>query len=164
MKYATCLLFLVGGTLAACSRSSFDPEAEQATLLKRDAEWASTASAGQDVEKIVSYWTDDALVVPPGQPTVEGKTAIRTFVAQSLKIPGFKIHWVSEKVSFSPDGQLAYMRGANETTVPGPDGKLMTIHGRGITVWRRDGDGQWRCVIDIWNDPPASQPAATNPK
>jgi hypothetical protein len=62
--------------------------------LKRDAEWADAASSGTDVEKIISYWTDDALVVPPGQPVVEGKAAIRAFVADSLKIPGFKIHWV----------------------------------------------------------------------
>jgi ketosteroid isomerase-like protein len=86
---------------------------------------------------------------------VEGKAAIRTFVADSLKIPGFKIHWSSEKVTFSPDGKIAYMRSTNETTVPGPDGKLMTLPGRGITVWRLEPDGQWRCVIDIWNDPPA---------
>lgn len=24
-----------------------------------------------------------------------------------------------------------------------------------MTVWRRDADGQWRCVVDLWNDPPA---------
>lgn len=133
--------------------------AEQAALLNRDAEWADAASIGKDIPKIISYWTDDALVVPPGQPVVEGKEAIRTFVAESLKVPGFKIHWASEKVSFSPDGQLAYMRGTNETTLTGPDGNLMTLHGRGVTIWRRDPDGQWRCVVDIWNEPAASPPA-----
>jgi uncharacterized protein (TIGR02246 family) len=133
---------------------------EEASLLKRDAEWAEAAASGQDVEKIISYWTDDALVIPPGQPVVEGKAAIRTFVRECLKIPGFRIHWVSENVSFSPDGLMAYMRATNETTIPGPDGKLMTLSGRGITVWRRDPDGQWRCAVDIWNDPPASLSAS----
>ena len=133
---------------------------EEASLLKRDAEWAEAAASGQDVEKIISYWTDDALVIPPGQPVVKGKAAIRTFVTESLKIPGFRIHWVSENVSFSPDGLMAYMRATNETTIPGPDGKLMTLSGRGITVWRRDPDGQWRCAVDIWNDPPASLSAS----
>lgn len=160
MKNARLLLFVACGLLVGCSRSSFNAAAEQASLLKRDAEWADETSSGKDVEKIISYWTDDALVVPPGQPVVEGKAAIRTFVVESLKIPGFKIHWVSQHVSFSPDGQLAYMRGTNETTVPGPDGKLMTLHGRGVTVWRREPDGQWRCAVDIWNDPPP--PASTS--
>lgn len=147
------LLFAVAA-VAGCSRPTFDSAAEAAALLKRDAEWASVASAGQDVEKIVSYWSDDALLVPPGQAVVEGKAALRAFVAGTQKIPGFHIRWASEKVSFSPDGQLAYMRGTNETSFNGPDGKPTTVLGRGVTVWRRERDGQWRCVVDIWNEPP----------
>jgi len=143
-----------------CSPPRFDPAAEQDRLLRRDMEWADAASAGKDLEKIVSYWSDDAVVIPPGQPVLEGKAAIRAYVAASLQIPGFKIHWTSEKVVFSSDGKLAYMRGTSEMTVPGPTGALMTLHGRGVTVWRLDPDGQWRCVVDIWNDPPSTAGAA----
>ncbi len=145
---------------ANCSPPRFDPAAEQDRLLRRDMEWADAASAGKDLEKIVSYWSDDAVVIPPGQPVLAGKAAIRAYVAASLQIPGFKIHWTSEKVVFSSDGKLAYMRGTSEMTVPGPTGALMTLHGRGVTVWRLDPDGQWRCVVDIWNDPPSTAAAA----
>ncbi len=159
-RNATALV--VAGTLlfaGGCARPALDVKAEEAKLLKGDAEWVA-AAAGKDVEKIVSYWTDDALVMPPEQPVLEGKAALRGFVADSLKIPGFQIRWKSEKVVFSPDGKLAYMRGTNETTVPGPDGAPMTLHGRGVTVWRQDADGQWRCVVDIWNAPPSPAAAA----
>jgi ketosteroid isomerase-like protein len=143
-----------------CAAPAFDGAAESKTLLARDAEWARVSSEGKDIDKIVSYWSDDALVIPQGQPVAEGKAAIRAFVTSSLQIPGFKIHWVSEMVRFSPDGKLAYMRSANETMIPGPSGAPMTIPGRAVTVWRRDPDGQWRCVIDIWNDPPSPPTAA----
>jgi ketosteroid isomerase-like protein len=143
------ILVVAGG----CSRLALDAKAEEAKLLKRDAEWAA-AAAGKDVEKIISYWSDDALVMPPGQPSLEGKAALRSFVTDSLKIPGFQIRWKSDKVSFSPDGKLAYMRGTNETTVTGSDGAPTTLHGRAVTIWRRDSDGQWRCVVDIWNAAP----------
>jgi len=132
----------------------FNAVAEGEKLLRRDVEWASAASAGKDLEKILSYMSDDAIMIPPGQPAVQGKAAIRAFVTASLQIPGFKIQWVSERVTFSPDGKLAYMHGTNATTVPGPKGAMMTIAGRGITIWRHEPDGQWRCVIDIWNDQP----------
>jgi ketosteroid isomerase-like protein len=92
--------------------------------------------------------------MPPGQPSLEGKAAFRSYATDSLKIPGFQIRWKSDKVSFSPDGKLAYMRGTNETTVTGSDGAPVTLHGRSVTVWRQDADGQWRCVVDIWNAPP----------
>jgi ketosteroid isomerase-like protein len=138
----------------ACARPSFDVAAERQKLLRRDAEWADIAAAGKDVEKIVSYWSDDAQVIEPGQPVYEGKAAIRAYVTASLQIPGFKIHWVSEKPVFSPDGNMAYMPGVDEMTVPGPNGALMTVHTRGISIWRRDPDGEWRCVADIANEPP----------
>jgi ketosteroid isomerase-like protein len=137
-----------------CSPPPFDAAAEARKLLQRDAEWAQAASDGKDIDKIVSYWSDDARVIEPGQPVYEGKAAIRAYVIASLKTPGFKIHWVSEKPVFSPDGKMAYMPGVDEMTVPGPSGAIMTVHMRGISIWRRDPDGEWRCVVDIANEPP----------
>jgi len=145
--------------LSACApKSTFDATSESAKLLRRDAEWSDLAAAGKNVDSIVSYWTDDAVIIEPGQPAVEGKAAIRNYVAESFKTPGFKIHWVSEKPTFSPDGKFAYMRGTDEMTVPGPKGAPMTLHLRGYSIWRLESDGQWRCVVDIANEAPA--PAA----
>src|SRR3981081_172179 len=71
--------------LSACAATSkFDATAESAKLQRRDAEWADLASAGKNVDSIVSYWSDDAVVIEPGQPAVEGKAAVRNFVAESL--------------------------------------------------------------------------------
>jgi ketosteroid isomerase-like protein len=152
MRARSIALAICACAAFGCERNSFDADSERAALLARDAEWATLASAKSDVEKIVSYWSDDAIVMPPGQPVVEGKAALREFVAASQKIPGFRIHWKSDHVSFSPDGQLAYMRSSNETTMTGPDGKPIVIPGRAITVWRKEA-GTWRCVVDIWNEP-----------
>jgi ketosteroid isomerase-like protein len=156
LRLLTCVVLL-----PSCSPHPFDAAAEQTKLLRRDAEWADAASVGKDVEKIVSYWSDDALLIFPGQPVLEGKAAIRAYVSASLQTPGFKIHWVSEKPVFSPDGKLAYMRGTDDLTVPGPNGTPITLHLRGISVWRIDSDGQWRCVVDISNEEP---PAASTVK
>jgi ketosteroid isomerase-like protein len=140
--------------VSACGHPAFDVAAEQQKLLHRDAEWADLATAGKDIDKIVSYWSDDAVVIEPGQPVYTGKAAIRAYVTASLNTPGFKIHWVSEKPVFSPDGKMAYMPGADEMTVPGADGAPMSVHMRGVSIWRRDPDGEWRCVVDIANEPP----------
>jgi len=48
------------------------------------------------------------------------------------------------------------MRGIDELTAPGPNGTPITLHLRGISVWRMDPDGQWRCVVDISNEEPAA--------
>lgn len=151
---------LLTAAMAGCSSPHFDRAAAAAALLKRDATWADTAFAGTDVDKTVSYWSDDAVVIPPGQPIVEGRAAIRAFVSDSFHTPGFHIHWKSETPVFSPDGKVAYMRSTTSTTAPGPRGLPLTTVSRGITVWRQSDDGRWLCVVDIWNDPPPGSAGA----
>src|SRR6266705_3468255 len=105
-------------------KSKLDLTSARTELLRRDAEWAAVSSKGRDIERILSYWTDDAIVLPPGLPAISGKPALREYVESSWKIPGFRITWTSTDV---------------------------TMKGRGITIWRRDPDGEMRCVVDIWN-------------
>ena len=133
-----------------------DLASERTKLLQRDGEWAALASEGRDVEAILSYWTDDVVVLPPGLPAVIGKTALREYIQGSLQIPGFNITWSSTDVAFSPDGNLAYMLSENSVTMNGADGKPATTTGRAVTIWRRESDGEWRCAVDIWNAPPAA--------
>ena len=45
----------------------------------------------------------------------------------------------------------AYLMGTNEVKMNAPDGSLTTTAGRAVTIWRREPDGEWRCVLDIWN-------------
>ncbi|HKQ19528.1 MAG TPA: DUF4440 domain-containing protein [Candidatus Eisenbacteria bacterium] len=129
-------------------------ELEKRKVLERDVEWSELASKGRDVEGILSFWTDDAIVMPPGQPSVVGKAALREYVRASLQIPGFSISWKSSDATLSPDGNVAYLCGENRVTMDGPDGARITMTGRAVTIWRKEGDGEWRCSIDIWNEPP----------
>jgi ketosteroid isomerase-like protein len=133
-----------------------DFAAERILLLQRDAEWARAAFEARDIELALSYWTDDAVVIPPGLPPVAGKSALRQYVEDSLKIPGFRITWTSTDATFSPDGNLAYLFSRNVVNLNAPDGTPTTTVGRAVTIWRREPDGQWRCAVDIWNAEPAA--------
>jgi ketosteroid isomerase-like protein len=132
-----------------------DLERERKRLLERDAEWAAMSSRAQDVDRILSFWTDDAQVFAPGLPVFSGKAALRSYVEGALAIPGFHITWTTSEARLSPDGQLAYLLGTNAVTIAGPEGQPVTTKGRAVTVWRREPDGNWRCAVDIWNDMPA---------
>lgn len=131
-----------------------DLASERTRLLQRDADWATVASEGSDLERILSYWTDDAVVLAPGLPVVAGKDALRLYVQGSMQIPGFKITWTSTDVTFSPDGKLAYLFSRNALTMNTPAGTPATTAGRAVTIWRRESDGEWRCAVDIWNAEP----------
>jgi ketosteroid isomerase-like protein len=128
-----------------------DLDLERTRLLLRDAEWATAASEGRDLERILSFWTADAVVLAPGLPAVVGKEALRQYVQSSMAIPGFSISWTSTNVTFSPDGNLAYLFSRNAVTMNNPNGVPNTTEGRAVTIWRREADGEWRCAVDIWN-------------
>jgi ketosteroid isomerase-like protein len=137
---------------------SADLDKERATILKVDKQWSAAAAEGKDIDLIVSFWSDDAIVFPPGAPAVVGKDSIRRFVQESLATPGFSIDWETTEVVVSPDATLAYSTGKNQTTFNDPEGKQLVVHGKAVAVWRKEPSGEWKCVIDIWNeDPPTGK-------
>jgi len=127
------------------------------TLLKRDAEWSAAASAGKDIDLILSYWTEDAMVMPPGTSTIKGREELRAYIENSLKIPGFRIEWHSDDVKFSSENTMAYVSSRNRVSMEGPDGSIIAFDGRAVTIWRLDYDDEWRCAVDIWNSEDAER-------
>lgn len=119
-------------------------------LVARDRAWSEAASSGAPVEEVLDYWTDDAVVVPPGMPPVAGKEALRAYVEGSYDIPGFRISWETGDVDVSADGSMAWILGTNLVELTGEDGQPVSMPGRVVTVWRDEG-GTWRCCADIWN-------------
>ena len=151
MRFAIMLFVLMNMMLSVYAA---DLDKERATIIEIDKQWATVAAEGRDVERIISFWADDAKIFAPGMPLIEGKTAIRQFVQNSLATPGFSIRWNTIEVVVSPDGSMAYATGSNQTTLNDPQGKKVTIYGKAVTVWRKESSGTWKCIIDIWNDDP----------
>jgi uncharacterized protein (TIGR02246 family) len=154
-KFLSVLIIAI--MLAACDQSQVDLKVEEAVILKTDSSWAALAKESTDADKIASYWSDDAVVIAPGQPIVKGRDALRKMVEDSKNIPGFSITWRSSHVHFSPDGKLAYMSGENLMTMNDSTGKKISTPGRAYTIWRKEPDGSWKCVVDMWNNPPSPQ-------
>ena len=60
-------------------------------------------------------------------------------------------------------GDLGYTMGENEITFSDAKGKIIRSEGRYLTIWRRTGNGPWKCVVDFWNEGLPSA-TATPPK
>ena len=139
-----------------------DLTAERRAVAEADSAWAAASAAGE-AERSISFLADDAIMFPPAQPPVIGKAAIREFVRSSLAVPGFSVSWVTDVVRVAASGDIAYTFGRSRYTFPGPTGAIQTMHAKGVAIWRKETDGQWRCVADIWNEapelPPISSPA-----
>jgi ketosteroid isomerase-like protein len=108
----------------------------------------------------VSYWTDDAVVMMPGEPLRRGKSQIRAYVAASLRTPGFSISWEPLEGVVSPSGDIGYLIEREHLTFPDGHGGTIKQTGRGVTIWRKQPDGSWKNAIDISqpSDESAKQP------
>ena len=143
--------------------SSADTKIEQA-LRDLDSQWSAAAGA-KDLDKTVSYYSNDATVMPPNASAARTKEAIRKVWQDLLASPDLSISWKATKVEVAKSGDLACLSGTYELTINDPSGKPLNDHGKYVEVWEKQADGKWKCGADIWNsDLPASAPAAPEKK
>lgn len=116
-------------------------------------EWSSLVASG-NLEAGMNFWADDALMLPPDMPILDGRAAIREYVEAAAELPGFQISWEPVSAHVSESGDMAYMIERNVTELDDPEGNRITMHGKVVTVWRKDSDGNWRNVVDMWNAAP----------
>ncbi|HEX6046144.1 MAG TPA: DUF4440 domain-containing protein [Pyrinomonadaceae bacterium] len=137
--------------------------ADEATLKNLDAEWSKAAGA-KDVDKTVSYYADDAIVLPPNSPALTSKEAIREMWKGMLSAPGFSGGWKATKVEVARSGDLGYLTGTYEITQNDAAGKPMTDKGKLLEVWKKQADGSWKCVADMFSSDLPPVAAATDNK
>jgi len=144
---------LAGSTLLGCANSATNLEEARRAVMAADSAWAAAASA-RNLEASVNAMAEDGVMFPPDQARVVGRTAIREYMAGAFATPGFSVQWVTGETRVASSGDLAYSFDRSTYTIPDSGGTVRTIHAKGVTVWRREGDGRWRCVADIWNSAP----------
>src|SRR5437762_12197959 len=152
------LSFAFVGTAAAA-----DTKIEQA-LRDLDAKWSAAAGA-KDIDKTVSYYSEDAVVMPPNAPSAKTRETIRSAWKEMLTSPGAAIRWKATKVEVAKSGDLAYVSGTYEETMTDASGKPVNDHGKYVEAWEKQSDGTWKDVADICNsDLPVAGPAPSEKK
>ena len=151
------LLFLLSLS-TACQTQATSTSADETALRKLDEEWSRSAGS-KDVDKTISYYSDDAVVMPPNIPTLTGKESIQTLWKSMLSSPDFSGGWKATKVEVARSGDLAYVSGNYEFNEKDNSGKPITDKGKYLEVWKKQADGSWKCVADMFNsDQPAVGP------
>ena len=159
------LVLLAGITLAATQIACQAPQqpdtrADESAIRQADIDWAKAAAA-KDVDKIVSYYADDGSVYPPNAAVAAGKPAIKVAWTGMVNLPGFMISWVPSRVEAAKSGDIGWSTGTYNLTTS-VSGTAANDHGKYVVVWKKQQDGNWKAVADIFNsDLPASPPPPT---
>lgn len=119
-----------------------------------DGNWAALLAG--DVERVASYWTDDAIVLPPDQPRVAGLAGIRRFLRAQFDAIRFEGFQMLEREIEVMGGRALELARYELSIVPVGGGAAERVEGRYILVWQRQPDGSWKATRDIWNFAPPS--------
>lgn len=110
------------------------------------------AIESNDPDAVAALYTDDAIVLPPGMPRVEGKEGIRAMFADWLSNdPEAMVTLTSDEVVVAESGDIAYEVGTATGGGTGPDGQPYDFTGKYLVTWENV-DGQWLIAADAWSD------------
>ncbi len=114
------------------------------------------ASAKSAASLVKAFYAPDAVLMPPNHPIVEGRANIQGFL-QALIDSGLTSIKL-DTTTIAGAGDLAYGRGRYSLTISPPSGTPVQDAGKYVVVYRRQANGAWRAVTDIFNsDQPAQQ-------
>jgi ketosteroid isomerase-like protein len=160
IKYvpARCATLALLVLISGCNwQASPDNRAIDAAYIRDlDAQWSKTAAA-HDLNGTLSYYSDDAVLLPPNAPVANTKDAIRAIWAE-LTAPGVAISWQASKVEVAKSGDLAYSTGSYTLAMQDPQGRLISDKGKFMEVWKKQPDGKWKTVADTYNSDLPAQP------
>jgi uncharacterized protein (TIGR02246 family) len=134
--------------LVACQPAGPAPlsDADRAALEGTAQAFASAARAGNWVA-VAALYTEDAVLMPPNAPAVEGRSAIQAFFTSLPPVTAFDL----KTVEIDGRGDLAYVSGNYAMTITPPGGTPVNDTGKFLEIHRRQPDGSWPLHRDMFN-------------
>jgi len=130
--------------------SAADMDAQAKVLAKLDDDWSASA-ATKDAERVASFYAEDAIAYPPNEPIAVGRAAAKKVWASYFAEPTFSISWKTLHAEVSKSGELGFTAGTYEDSYKGPDGKTVIEKGKYLCTWKKQNDGTWKAIHDMWN-------------
>ena len=140
----------------ALTSTACQPPAQEAGPLSDEDVAAIEASSESFVEAILAgnwagvaaLYTEDAVLMPPNQPAVQGRANIEAWMGAFPRLTDFSL----ETVEIDGRGDLAFVRGTASWTMM-PEGAPEPIQetAKYVVIRRRQPDGTWLIAVDIFN-------------
>lgn len=165
MKKILTLLFAGLIYLTACNNQSNKVKNTSAYLnqdsilamkaiMKADIAWDSV-SALNSAEGWLSFYTDDAIMMPPGEKVCLDKASRAASIKNMFATPGVSMRFQGTKLEVSKSGDLGYSTGPYQFSYKDAAGKVAQETGKFCETWKKQPSGNWKCIVDIWNADPA---------
>ena len=148
--------------LAGCATQqtvSSRHEADFAAIDAFNREYLAAINSG-DIDKLSALTTDDHLMLAPNRPPLAGRKANIDAMRQAFRMFNIDEEWQPLETEVTDD--WAWQRGTFKVkATPRAGGDGNTVQGSFLRIYRRQPDGSWRMIRDMFN---SDQPAPANLK
>ncbi|MCZ6915402.1 MAG: DUF4440 domain-containing protein [Gemmatimonadetes bacterium] len=142
---AALLTAAIACTTTDGANTAADVEALR-SLIAQEVEALTTL----DADALTAVWADDILIAPPNEPAVSGEAAVEWAQAFTVLFSAIEGGYMDEEIVVSGDWAI-HTYGLEMSLTLADGGDSTTERGRGIHIFRREADGSWKMVHDIWN-------------
>lgn len=151
-------VLVIAASLAACEtpRAQRPSTAEdEAAITEFNKRYLKAINDG-DSATLASLTTPEHIMIAPGRPPIVGKEANDAANARVAQMFRIEETWAPQETFIS--GDLAYQRGTfTVAATPKAGGTTRNTRGTFLRIYKRQPDGAWRMVRDMFN---SEQPAA----
>jgi uncharacterized protein (TIGR02246 family) len=158
---------LLGLLAAAACTGSPGPQRMERTTVRAGVDSAAdrlvAALRANNSDSLMALMADDVVMMPPNEPILQGKAAVRTWYDQLLtQLRTSELTIADREVLIG--GEWATEIAAFEwTLVPVGGGPAVTDRGSYVQVWHHEAEGQWLFAREIWNSTASPVTASGGP-
>ena len=150
MRAKVVLMVVVSLFLVSCAPQEPDMAAMRKMIDEYNAASIDAMTSG-NMDKVMSYYADDAMSMPPNSTMLKGKEAIKAFSTQMMQ-SGMKMSNVKfTTVEVDASGKVAYEVGNYEMDIAIPVMGKMRDQGKYVAIWKQQADGSWKVHAEMWN-------------
>ena len=137
--------------ITACQSKTKTASNDADAIRNIENQW-TIALQNKDIDKVMSLYSPESVVMKPNNSIYVGLQSIRTQVESDFADTTMLWNTTSTTIDIievSASGDMAYARGINQ-------GKMKTLTGivensdKWIDIYKKT-DGHWKCIVGIWN-------------
>lgn len=134
-----------------CSTLPSLGQAKSADAIRTaDQDWLKVFAA-KNLDKSVAFFDEKGAMLASNAPIADSQEAISKLLTGFFALPDLKIGWHVDRADVARSGDLGYTSGAYEMTFKDATGKPLSDKGKYVTVWKKQKDGTWKVLLDIFN-------------
>jgi uncharacterized protein (TIGR02246 family) len=158
---AACLLGILAAVACSGSRS---PETADPAGLRAGVDSAAdrllTALRANDADSFVVLLTNDVVLMPPNEPSLKGKAAVRAWYDQFLTQLRTSDLTLTDREVLIGNEWATELATFEWVLAPVGGGQALTDRGSYVQVWHHAPDGRWLFAREIWNS--STQPVSAS--